>query len=199
METFIRLIDRPAVLDAISAVFGLLTFVFLGIYFELGKADWAAWVQAVGSIVAIIVAFAVANRQQREAANKLKADDRQRISIVRELHADLRMFCLRIKDAFDTDSMDAIEEYPWHRLMHRAHAITQIPILSVPTAEIAVSIIGIQADIDKVSNALRALWSQREEQLVEHPAGPDVTTSLEILLSRLDTTILRCDRELGLA
>jgi len=163
----------------------------------LTKSDWASWVQAVGSIVAIIVAFAVANRQQREAANKLKADARQRISIVRALHADLRTFCVRIKTAFDTGTIDTIEEYPWNYLMHRAHAITQIPFLSIPAADIAVSMIGLQADIDKLSNALRSLFLQQGEREIEHPAGPEVTASLEILFLRLDTTISRCDRELG--
>lgn len=44
-----------------------------GLTHGLGKSDWAAWVQAVGSILAIIVAFWIAQAQQRKTA-KLEDD-----------------------------------------------------------------------------------------------------------------------------
>jgi hypothetical protein len=53
-----------------------------GLHFELKTADWAAWVQAVGSVVAITVGFILADRQSKAAAlqsrrERLAADDEQ--------------------------------------------------------------------------------------------------------------------------
>lgn len=45
--------------------------VAVGFHFELKTADWASWVQAVGSIVAITTGFILADRQSKIAALQL--------------------------------------------------------------------------------------------------------------------------------
>jgi len=46
--------------------------------FDLSKADWAAWAQAIGSILAIVGAFLIARHQhalQRQAAEQRSVTD----------------------------------------------------------------------------------------------------------------------------
>jgi hypothetical protein len=57
----------------------------VGTFFDLSKSDWAAWVQAVGSIGAIVGAVYVMDRQS-EAAAKLAIDTEHR-AMARRLSA----------------------------------------------------------------------------------------------------------------
>jgi len=59
---------RPAFAGALSAMAVLTTALLTA---HVGKsADWAAWVQAVGTIAAIVAATWIANRQSREAISR---------------------------------------------------------------------------------------------------------------------------------
>jgi hypothetical protein len=51
---------RKQAILVLGAVLGLAVFVELGIHFDWNKSEWASWVQAVGSIAAILAACAVA-------------------------------------------------------------------------------------------------------------------------------------------
>lgn len=61
-------------LYTLLALSGFAMLVGIGLSQGLGKSDWAAWVQAIGSILAIIVAFYIAQAQQRKTA---KTEDDQ--------------------------------------------------------------------------------------------------------------------------
>lgn len=50
------------------------TLIAIGCYTNLSKADWASWVQAVGSIAAISIGFILADRQSRSAALQLRRE-----------------------------------------------------------------------------------------------------------------------------
>ena len=49
---------------------GLTIFIAAGVYFDWGKSDWAAWVQAVGSIAAILAAARIAAWQATSASRE---------------------------------------------------------------------------------------------------------------------------------
>lgn len=53
---------------------------------KLLSGDWAAWVQAIGSILAIIGSFAVANRQHKhEVRDRKEAEKGRRITIAQQI------------------------------------------------------------------------------------------------------------------
>lgn len=93
-----------AALLLISPVVGY--FVFLGIrqvqrVFDLSKSDWAAWVQAIGSVAAIIVTALLVNRQhtlerrlQRDAEI---AKHRNQLRVAAWAGRSLADFCKRVE------------------------------------------------------------------------------------------------------
>lgn len=52
--------------------FGLAAFIAAGVHFDWGKSDWAAWVQAVGSIAAILAAARIATWQAAAASREFE-------------------------------------------------------------------------------------------------------------------------------
>jgi hypothetical protein len=70
---FLRVVGGAAVVLVLTGL------VWLGLKFDLGKSDWAAWVQAVGSIAAIAGAWVIGKRQSDTAylhAMRLQENDR---------------------------------------------------------------------------------------------------------------------------
>jgi hypothetical protein len=69
---------NPYLIGGLILIFGVIDLVILGRAFDLGKADWAAWVQAVGSIGAILAAVWVSYNQhekQREIAKQRETEE----------------------------------------------------------------------------------------------------------------------------
>lgn len=65
---------------------GTVAFAATGIWVDLSKADWAAWVQAVGSVVAIGAAIAVARRQAEQGRDLLERQRKQQESAAFDAH-----------------------------------------------------------------------------------------------------------------
>jgi hypothetical protein len=88
MTRIVRWLNLPQVIAAFLA-FGLITdLILVGRECGLSKSDWAAWVQAVGSIIAIAIAIWVPYKQKQDAA---AAD-------VKDRHEEARRVCLAIRD-----------------------------------------------------------------------------------------------------
>lgn len=84
MASLKRWISWPYLQATLIIFFGTIDLLLLGMLAELGKSDWASWVQAIGSIGAIGGAFAIARSQHdkerqldkaREAAERRKTLD----------------------------------------------------------------------------------------------------------------------------
>ncbi|MET3461244.1 hypothetical protein [Variovorax atrisoli] len=107
--------------------------LWLGVNFELGKSDWAAWVQAVGSIAAIVGAWLIGKSQSKAAflhALRLKESERyDRVRavfpIAERAHALItaldgeqydHYYKVRYSDASFRVCIKAIEAIPLHEL-----------------------------------------------------------------------------------
>jgi hypothetical protein len=56
-----RLDRKPLIVAGGSLIAS--TLIMIGSYYDLNKSEWAAWVQAIGSIAAILGAFWISHRQ----------------------------------------------------------------------------------------------------------------------------------------
>lgn len=57
-----KVLDRTPLIVAVGSLIAS-ALVMLGSHYDLNKSEWAAWVQAVGSIAAIIGSFWISHRQ----------------------------------------------------------------------------------------------------------------------------------------
>jgi hypothetical protein len=115
------------------AVLVLGGLALLGLNFELGKSDWAAWVQALGSIAAIVGAWLIGKSQSKAAfLRALRLRERERYDRVHAIfpiaarahelitELDAEPYDLYYKDRYSEASfrvcMKAIEAIPLHEL-----------------------------------------------------------------------------------
>jgi hypothetical protein len=86
MTTVIRWLNSPAVLAFLLIVGSITDLVLIGRANNLSKSDWASWVQAVGSLVAIGIAIYAGERQHRSSMQVVIATEgialRRRLSCV---------------------------------------------------------------------------------------------------------------------
>jgi hypothetical protein len=66
MTTIIKWLNSPYVTGVLLVLGACTDLILIGRACDLGKSDWAAWVQAVGSVAAILVAVWIANRDNRK-------------------------------------------------------------------------------------------------------------------------------------
>jgi hypothetical protein len=110
----------------------------------LSRAECASWVQAWGSIAAILVAVWLANAQIRHA-RKLEEDkqiesDVQRLEVLRALMARAHNLAKNVGDAFTT-LKDEDFEHVDAALMFDTHlTLDEIPIFDVPEGFLALDV-----------------------------------------------------------
>ncbi|VVD75181.1 hypothetical protein PCO31010_00840 [Pandoraea commovens] len=116
-----------------AAVFALGGVISAHSIFCLSTSDWAAWVQAIGSIAAILGAFAIANDQRKrevtlrveaEKANDFRYDVESRwmssdvLDFLNQF-IDCREGLLLSANIEDNDIADMLERLAWCRLRAR--------------------------------------------------------------------------------
>lgn len=82
------------------------------------NADWAAWVQAVGSIAAILVAVWVANDQHAKAEKRIEKAERDEVrnflaGIREELHTNWLVYMFNVGGAVEDTKPGAAVEWTW--------------------------------------------------------------------------------------
>ncbi|WP_219135405.1 hypothetical protein [Janthinobacterium sp. UMAB-60] len=120
----------------IAAIVLLVALIWLGRLNGLKTSDWASWVQAVGSIVAIFVALWMAQAQQRKAAGD--ADDR---SVYEQLQKAETLWTLahwaigemkRALDHVETDGAHGTSTFTPGRLDHEREMLERFVTPSDP-------------------------------------------------------------------
>ncbi|MET3371377.1 hypothetical protein ABIC89_000410 [Variovorax boronicumulans] len=97
------------------AALGLVLFIGLGVAFDWGKSDWAAWVQAVGSVVAIVATGRFVRWQHELESERQEREHRraslQKLRVIKELVYANSLFVrfVALQFANRQASFDAIE------------------------------------------------------------------------------------------
>lgn len=130
---------------------------------NFGRNEWAAWVQAIGSIAAIAVAFFVGNRSSGQLRqlerDRMQLEIDRRVEIINGildhiLHINSKWLrAVNQKNltqiyAFDPDELDTLCAY-----------LAAIPPLEIPSASIATNLIALPQPMKKLSGALRSISS----------------------------------------
>jgi hypothetical protein len=117
------------------------------------STDWAAWVQAVGSIGAIIGAIWIASRQHQKALDAAKAAERERHVRVMEVLVSIAGDVLRffqhmaeqgpkIQSGELTQNVLLITTQNW--ASQTGAALNEVPIFDLPFAEVTQDLVGIK-------------------------------------------------------
>lgn len=89
MKTIVKWLNNPVVITVLLVTGTVSDLVLVGRAYDLSKSDWASWVQAVGSIVAICASFYFFARQrkveQKDARDRLLFEDYQSAQVLENI------------------------------------------------------------------------------------------------------------------
>lgn len=138
--------------------------IVLGLVFALhlpsSSSDWAAWVQAFGSILAIICAFDLGQRQvnaaRKQAQEKEESDDRNKRESIAAIAQNAIMQAdsvTRLANATSEDFFRASFSFPVHMLDEAIDSLAAIPLHAVGSYRAVMGITGLIGAIKKIRSA----------------------------------------------
>lgn len=143
---------------------------------DLNKQDWAAWVQAVGAIGAIIGAFEVGRRQV--VADRMQAIDMDRLERQRKMGAVLAVVNHAVSQAkaavdgfqlIPTDVLREVLRSDLYGLEVASNALFAIPLHEVGSAEAVVQFAQLQVTLKEMSRKVEQFkMLDRDAALLTH-------------------------------
>jgi len=164
----------------------LLLLLFLGFcsvlanYWPSDSSEWASWVQAVGSIGAIIAAFIVLSEQRREERRRRLRDKEDQVAALAEI---IRACELRLTQIYSrlTSSSDTLEDklafcLRWESMLRTpVNALSAVPFHQVPFAFASVHAMPVIYHLDRCLGILKQLNDL-------NPNDPDADVEAEELV-----------------
>ena len=205
MKTIVKWLNNPVVLTILLITGVVIDLVLLGRAYCLDKSEWAAWVQAVGSIVAIFLAFLIGERQATAALRSVREADRlvavRRYDAVVALAQSAQTFGtntgaifrdggfalmeldIKYQDAIMEDLIDALKAIPAHELGSHGAVLLLISLR--------------KAMVDLRGNVLRAREKAMNQRNAETGAMPFWYEWSAVPIELCVTKINRCAERLG--
>ncbi|MGH8857686.1 MAG: hypothetical protein ACREXG_06620 [Polaromonas sp.] len=152
--------------------------ITIGLLFDLNKSEWAAWVQAVGSIAAIVGAVWAARRQI--SAQVKIAQDAENLA-TKQFQDALRAVVdgaakqfLKLEDEMkieifdDFSSMSFLFNYEEQSFTDAINALETVRLIDLGSYELVEAIAGMKAGMIKLRSTVRAAMN-RERNRKEEP------------------------------
>ncbi|MFM0218242.1 hypothetical protein [Paraburkholderia caledonica] len=144
--------------------------------FELGKGDWAAWVQAIGSIGAIVGAFQVGRRQiESGRRHALEMDRLERTRKNQAVVAVVHHAVSQAKAAEEgfrnmpTDVLRTVLDRGIYALVEATDALFSIPLHQVGPSAAVVQFAQLQVTMKRMSTTFQRFGKlDRDGALIEH-------------------------------
>ena len=171
-------------------------------------SEWAAWIQAVGSVAAIVVATVIA-RQQFAAATRLeefrqRVQNRQRIEVVRTLFAQVLSLCQLMVKGFaavpepGAARQKLIDDIDTEHFTECIRMLESLPLLDIPSGDLAVYVINAPKTIYNYTKTIK----EGKRQAMLFPMGnlpaEFLGEDFEQVVTILNSALNVCLRELGL-
>jgi hypothetical protein len=138
----------------------------------LHASDWASWIQALGSIGAIIGAFLVVDRQHRR--ERELEDDRQRLTDIRRLKslkAVLTQICT-ISSGIHTDIVKGNAERLYHldpqALMDYKAILQALPLFEIPSPQLAMQLTLMPRAIGEVASPMFKARNEANDEVIRY-------------------------------
>lgn len=169
---------------------------------EPDAAGWAAWVQAVGTIAAIIGAFLIV-RNQNNATRRLeskskKSDEKRRFEIVNAVIAKPHAICTELKKGWGTDDADTVYGFNEHHLIDCKDSVQALPLFDVPDVELVIYLTMLPRALQELCDTfVQARSESKFPALVEHPAANDIPKKLDAVLELTKSARARCESQIN--
>lgn len=150
------MVKRVAVVTGAGAV--LATLVALGVASDLDKSEWAAWVQAFGSVGAIVGSYLIgrwqSEREDDHAQRMALLAKHEKWSAVKAVLDDIYHQCLDVADQFDDADAPLAAPFAPHydprKFAKSLERVESIPVFELNSDRLAGPIIDFQREARRV-------------------------------------------------
>lgn len=183
-----------SVIVGVTISVGLL--VWLGMYWGLSRSDWAAWVQAVGSIAAVLIAVFIVRVQHNHDIMQRRLQDqsirRRQLACLRWVFTAIAETCERVSNEVHNPhvawSMEA------RHLQNRRNMLTSIGLADFPDASLLLRAQELSEQLQIAQDVTDALVQPRNEEILNKVAEILRSTRDAALVGVTETTqlLVRC-------
>ena len=168
-------------------------------------SEWAAWVQAIGSIAAILVATEIARRQFSHAVRleelRRRSAANERIGVVRTLFSQLQVLCTDLAEFVAAQTFEArsnailgLDAKPFEK---SAAQLEALPLLDIPSGELVAYVINAPRAIDAYLKAIAEAKSEALRFPLGGTPGMLFGPAFKDLMEVSTNAVVACDRDLN--
>ena len=148
-----------------------------GCRLDLSKDSVPAWIQAIGSIVAIVAATWIAKQQSVQARrleeHKQAKAEKQKLEVIMALMARSHRLAIDVCNAYESNAQEDIDQIAPSLMADTHHALMALPVFEIPQWQLSLDVLMIS----------RALASLREQFLAlqDIAQGEELSSNLKNL------------------
>ena len=151
--------SKVAIAVAAVVVLSSLAAYAFGYRLDLSTDSAPAWIQAIGSILAIVAAAWIAKKQNEHARDleedKRAKEEKQKLEVIMALMARSHRLALDVCKAFESQKQEDIDQISPPLMADTHHALMALPVFEIPDWRLSLDVLMIS----------RALASLREQFL----------------------------------
>jgi hypothetical protein len=192
------LIGIPSVLLLLAT--GFITAV---VHKGIGSGDAASWLQAIGGILAIVAAFAVAARQHK-ADRSLEMeirniDESRRLEAVKAILARANAVAHIVGEAWKRSAMDTIGSNVDIYVLDCKASVEALPLFDIPNADLIVYMVNLPRALQELNEVLgQARVEDDSQEQVQFPAADRLGLKINAVLEMTARAGDICDHQIAL-
>jgi hypothetical protein len=133
--------------------------IAVGVHVRLAAEQWAAWIQAIGSIGAILASVALVQYQRRNevrlAAEKERLTSQRKLNAMRALFMDVAQRCQAVAAKVHKDHVTW--ELEQTHLQEARAMLTGLPVFDIPDAGLVMRIATISTQLQAAATVAQAM------------------------------------------
>lgn len=161
----------------------------------------AYWVQAIGSIAAIVAAFLIGNSQRNADrhldAQRIRHEKNRRVEVISSIFSQILALSMTTRTRIENGDTEHLGDYSGPHFAHLLNVTKSIPVFEMPDRKLARYILIAAVELSNAHNAFMLLVKEAElfgpPSPTEIPAIIRLETALEILEENAIEGITRCE------
>ncbi|MCL1499262.1 hypothetical protein A7D16_16275 [Xanthomonas nasturtii] len=139
-----------------------------GYRFDLSKDSAPAWIQAIGSILAIVAAAWIAKQQNVHARTleeyKQAKADKQKLEVIMALMARSHRLAIDVCKAYESNEQEDIDQITPPLMADTHHALMALPVFDIPEWQLSLDVLMISRALASLREQFLALQDSTSEE-----------------------------------
>ncbi|KRA42927.1 hypothetical protein [Pseudoxanthomonas sp. Root630] len=153
---------------ALAGIAAALIAYMQGYRLDLSKDSAPAWIQAIGSILAIIAAAWIAKQQNMHSRKleeyKQAKADKQKLEVIMALMARSHRLAIDVCKAYESNEQEDIDQISPPLMADTHHALMALPVFDIPEWQLSLDVLMISRALASLREQFLALQDSASEE-----------------------------------